>query len=316
MAEGITCTCSPQVVYQHADLCSISSFSLCQSSCPEASCQFVKYIKSRDFSLLQAMNVFGLYWGLFFCSSFSQLVLAAVFSHWYWRRGNDRLPSWPLGRAIGITTVFHLGTVAFGSLIIAFIKFIRIVLEYVEKKSKKLNNEVGKCILCCCKSCLWCLQKVMCFINRNAFIMCAINSTNFYTSAKDAFNLLMRNLVRVMVLNSVCDFLLFIGKVVIVVSCGSISYLAFGGYIPLVREHIPVLNYFFIPCIFIVLGSFLISTAFFSVYSMAVDTLFLCFLEDLERNDGSEAKPYFMSKRLKKVLGKMEKTVRARDKNS
>ena len=37
------------------------------------------------------------------------------------------------------------------------------------------------------------------------------------------------------------------------------------------------------------------SSAFFGVYSMAVDTLFLCFLEDLERNDGSQEKPYYMS---------------------
>ena len=39
---------------------------------------------------------------------------------------------------------------------------------------------------------------------------------------------------------------------------------------------------------------------------MAVDTLFLCFLEDLERNDGSREKPYYMSSSLKKILGKME----------
>ena len=41
---------------------------------------------------------------------------------------------------------------------------------------------------------------------------------------------------------------------------------------------------------------------------MAVDTLFLCFLEDLERNDGTPEKPYYMSKSLRKILGKMEKT--------
>ena len=57
------------------------------------------------------------------------------------------------------------------------------------------------------------------FINRNAYIMCAIKvnssdfpmkkkplllllqNTNFCKSAKDAFNLLMRNLVRVVVLD-------------------------------------------------------------------------------------------------------------------
>lgn len=40
---------------------------------------------------------------------------------------------------------------------------------------------------------------------------------------------------------------------------------------------------------------------------MCVDTLFLCFLEDLERNDGSAERPYFMSSTLKKLLNKTNK---------
>ena len=40
---------------------------------------------------------------------------------------------------------------------------------------------------------------------------------------------------------------------------------------------------------------------------MAVDTLFLCFLEDMERNDGTPSRPYFMSKGLQKIVGKMQK---------
>ena len=59
---------------------------------------------------------------------------------------------------------------------------------------------------------------------------------------------------------------------------------------------------------FIVVGSYIIASSFFGVYAMAVDTLFLCFLEDLERNDGSPEKPYYMSKNLKTILGKMEQT--------
>ena len=60
----------------------------------------------------------------------------------------------------------------------------------------------------------------------------------------------------------------------------------------------------------LLLTLFNISRCFFSVFSMAVDTLFLCFLEDLERNDGTAQKPYYMSKSLRKILGKMEKTAR------
>ena len=40
---------------------------------------------------------------------------------------------------------------------------------------------------------------------------------------------------------------------------------------------------------------------------MAVETLFLCFLEDSERNDGSGERPFFMSESLQRVTKKMNK---------
>ena len=47
------------------------------------------------------------------------------------------------------------------------------------------------------------------------------------------------------------------------------------------------LNYHFVPMIIIILGTYAIATTFFSVYDMAVDTIFLCFLVDLDKHDGS-----------------------------
>ena len=35
---------------------------------------------------------------------------------------------------------------------------------------------------------------------------------------------------------------------------------------------------------------------------MAVDTIFLCFLEDIEKHDGSEGNPYFMNEDLMRIL--------------
>merc|ERR1712241_1097717 len=111
------------------------------------------------------------------------------------------------------------------------------------------------------------------FLNRNAYIMCAMKSTNFCVSAKDAFNLLMRNTVRVVVLNGIVNFLLFIGKLVIVVGVGTLSFFFFSGQIPIpeLQDEIPTLNYLFTPITIIVIG------------------------------------PYFMPKGLQKVVGKMQK---------
>jgi choline transporter-like protein 2/4/5 len=61
--------------------------------------------------------------------------------------------------------------------------------------------------------------------------------------------------------------------------------------------------------IIITIGTYCICGVFFSVYEMAVDTLFLCFLEDCERNDGSPEKPFYMPKELMEILGKRNKNV-------
>ena len=69
----------------------------------------------------------------------------------------------------------------------------------------------------------------------------------------------------------------------------------------------------------IILGSYAIASTFFSVYSMAVDTIFLCFLEDLDKHglfscvidsclmkifnlDGSQENPYYMNEDLMRIL--------------
>ena len=135
-------------------------------------------------------------------------------------------------------------------------------------------------------------------------------STNFCTSARDAFQLVLRNLGRVVVLDSVCDLLLFLGKLVVALLCGCLSFLAFQGHIPQLRDRLPALHYLLTPVLAITIGSYLVASTFFSVYSMAVDTVFLCFLEDLERNDGSKERPFFMSSSLRRVIGRMERTAR------
>lgn len=49
--------------------------------------------------------------------------------------------------------------------------------------------------------------------SQNAYTATAINSTNFCTSAKDAFVILVENALRVAAINTVGDFMLFLGKV-------------------------------------------------------------------------------------------------------
>lgn len=96
-----------------------------------------------------------------------------------------------------------MGTLAFGALIITICRVIRIFIEYLSAKAKQANNEVVKNFFRCFSCCFWILEKFLKYMNKNAYIMCAIHGKGLIRSAKDAFDLLVRNLVRVVVLNKV-----------------------------------------------------------------------------------------------------------------
>ena len=108
---------------------------------------------------------------------------------------------------------------------------IRVILEKVEEKLAQYHqdNKLVKAALCFCKCCFWCLEKFMKFLNRNAYIMCAVSGNNFCTSAKDAFFLLLRNAARLAVLTGVVNFLMFLSKIVVVGLCAALSYIVFSG---------------------------------------------------------------------------------------
>uniref|UniRef100_A0A8C6YSB8 Choline transporter-like protein n=1 Tax=Nothoprocta perdicaria TaxID=30464 RepID=A0A8C6YSB8_NOTPE len=272
--------------------------------CPGAQCTFAFYggesLYHKYIFIFQLANAFVFLWLVNFAIALGQCTLAGAFASYYWafRKPAD-IPLWPLFSSFGRAIRYHTGSLAFGALILAIVQLVRVILEYLDHKLKGTQNSFTRFLLCCLKCCFWCLEKFIKFINRNAYIMIAIYGKNFCTSAKEAFYLLMRNVVRVAVLDKVTDFLLFLGKILVAGGVGKFNWFFSDGLVFfLVPARLEILT--------VIIGSYLVAHGFFSVYAMCVDTLFLCFCEDLERNDGSTAKPYFMSASLHRILGKKE----------
>ncbi|KAF0288293.1 Choline transporter-like protein 2 [Amphibalanus amphitrite] len=308
------CTCSS---YLPNDECTPDTFeAACSDQACLGGCAFAGYEPHPAAVYIQIYNVFALFWGLFFCSALGELILAGAFAGWYWTFDKKHdLPSLPVLSSAGRAFRYHLGTVAFGSLIIAIIRMARATLEYIQRQTKGVDNPLARGIICCCKCCLWCFEKFMRFINRNAYILCAIYGTNFCASAKEAFSLLMRNILRVVVVNSVCEVMLLMGKLVITALVTIASFYFMEDRIPIegLDRFVPTTQHSWVPITTVAVASFFICSVFFSVYTMAVDTIFLCFLEDIERNDGSPEKPFYMSKSLMSLLGKKNKRTSSRD---
>lgn len=295
-----------------SELCDPQNFNVSSyPNCPSASCIFIKYndegLFQQNLFNLQIYNAVAFLWIVNFVIALGQCTLAGAFASYYWAFHKPAdIPMFPVCASFMRALRYHIGSLAFGALILTLVQIIRMILEYIDHKTRSGQNRCARFLLCCLKCCFWCLEKFIKFLNRNAYIMIAIYGKNFCVSAKNAFMLLMRNVVRVVVLDKVTDLLLFFGKLLVVGGVGVLSFFFFSGRIPLPGStfETETLNYYWMPIITVVFGSYLIAHGFFSVYNMCVDTLFLCFLEDLERNDGSVQKPYFMSKNLMKILNK------------
>ncbi|KAM7418614.1 hypothetical protein PAMA_015969 [Pampus argenteus] len=296
------------------DTCDPKTFNTSNVSaqCPDAECLFAFYggetLYHKYLIVFQLYNVFLFFWCANFVTALGQVTLAGGFASYYWAfKKPEDIPAYPIFSSLGRALRYHTGSLAFGSLILSLVQVIRVILEYLDHKLKGAQNKFAKFLLSCMKCCFWCLEKCIKFLNRNAYIMIAIYGKSFCTSAREAFFLLMRNIVRVAVLDKVTDFLLFLGKLLIVGIVGIFSFFFFSGRIKAVEQATPSLNYYWVPILTVVVGSYLIAHGFFSVYAMCVDTLFLCFCEDLERNDGSTERPYYMSVELHEILSKAKR---------
>uniref|UniRef100_F6ZK56 Choline transporter-like protein n=1 Tax=Equus caballus TaxID=9796 RepID=F6ZK56_HORSE len=278
-------------------------------ACPGAHCNFAFYggksLYHQYITTFQIVNLFIFLWLINFVIALGQCTLAGAFASYYWAlKKPDDIPPHPLFTAFGRAIRYHTGSLAFGSLILATIQMVRLVLQYLDNRLKDAQSNISRFLQCCLKCCFWCLEHVVKFLNRHAYVMIAIYGQNFCRSARDAFNLLMRNVLKVAVMDRVTEFVLTLGKILVAGCIGILAFLLFTERIPMIVEGPTSLNYYWVPLLTVIIGSYLIAHGFFSVYAMCIDTIFICFLEDLERNDGSTARPYYMSQSLLKIMSK------------
>lgn len=169
--------------------------------------------------------IFSWFWTSEFIVAFGQLSMALAFTSWYFTRDKSTIGSGTVFWAMRSTFFYHMGTVAFGSLTIAIVKTIRAIIAYLQKQAQQQKNKVMEYVMCVCQCCMWCLEKCMKFLNKNAYIITAIYGYNFLKSARVAFFTLLRNILRVAAVNMVSEFILTLGKVFVPMSTVFILYL-------------------------------------------------------------------------------------------
>jgi solute carrier family 44 protein 1 (choline transporter-like protein) len=253
--------------------------------------------------VIWAYQFVGLIWITEFIFACQSMVVTGSVAKWYFTRDKSRFSS-SIFRSITSLVVYHMGSAALGSFLIALVKIPRYLLMLVQDKIKASGSSTASYVSKCCICCLWCLEKFIKFINSNAYTIIAIEGVSFCTAAQKAFMIVAENALRMTAINSVGDFMLFLSKVTVAALTSALGIYVMD--IPI--NDFETSKFKALPLLLVFVISYLIAHCFFTVYEMVIDAVMVCFCEDCKANDGSEDRPYYMSNSLKEFVDSTSST--------
>lgn len=139
---------------------------------------------------------FGLIWVVMLLDYAKNFIVLYAASTYYFNSPNDQGEdgSADVMEGVKLAHFKHLGSICFGSLIIAIIKFIKYVFVYMAKKAVTVSGQedtawgkIAKAMICCAECILNYFEKIIDYINNAAFAYMAITGESFCWSAYNGF---------------------------------------------------------------------------------------------------------------------------------
>ncbi|XP_004752613.2 choline transporter-like protein 3 isoform X1 [Mustela putorius furo] len=231
-------------------------------------------------------HLIGLIWTSEFILACQHIMVAGALVTCYFNRNKNDPPDRPILWSLSILFRYHQGTAIKGSFLITVTRIPRTILMYISSALEGKRGPWSRCVCRHCFCCSWCLGICLRQFNQNAYTTTAINGTDFCTSAQGALQLLSKKSSHLTSVQCFGDFIIFLGKVLVV------CFTVFGGLMAF--NYNRALQVWAIPLLLVAFFAYFVAQSFLSVFETVLDALFLCFAVDLETNDGSSEKPYFM----------------------
>eukprot|EP00826_Nyctotherus_ovalis_P058604 TRINITY_DN8070_c0_g3_i1.p1 TRINITY_DN8070_c0_g3~~TRINITY_DN8070_c0_g3_i1.p1 ORF type:complete len:477 (-),score=79.02 TRINITY_DN8070_c0_g3_i1:134-1564(-) len=225
-------------------------------------------------------QLFALFWVWAFFIGLNQFVLSATVIQWYFTANSDTKGNISIAKSFCWALFYHIGSLAFGSIFLAIIMFIRFVFEYMRRKVMKAerHNALMRCLLSCFSCCLKCIGECILFLTKNAYVQVAIRSTCFCCAAKEAFRLIIRNATRFALVNAFSGVFVFFGKCAVGAGTAFFCWMLLNSWSE-VRDNVYAPSVMTIVCFAI---GYLVAVLLLTVYDIASNTILQCFLIDEE----------------------------------
>eukprot|EP00347_Sterkiella_histriomuscorum_P005869 403354968 len=225
--------------------------------------------------------VFGILWILSFMIACSQFVIIVACSTWYFSHGSDTQGNSKISTGFWWIIRYHTGSLALGSFIIAVIWAIKLIFEFIANKLRQTGANASmavRCVICCTRCCISCVDRFVKFINRNAYIQIALTSENFCTSAMNGFILILKHAGKFTLVSGIGNIFMVLGKMTIASLTTLIGFIIMENWVE-IKE---ALDSPMLPLIVIFMISYVVGAVFISVFSTTSNTILQCFLVDLD----------------------------------
>ena len=244
------------------------------------------------------VHIFGVLWVVEFIRACTWITMSGAVCWWYFfKEDAEKYEKFPLLSSCKRVLCYHLGSAAFGALIIAICQLIRYMLatlDYYTKDYQKANL-IFKLAIKCSQCATWCLQKTIEFVSYFGFVYIALNGTSFCASCKETFKFLLtpKNAMQTAVNKVVEKLIILIIAWTTPTFTSLICYAWLSGNDEYTADNNPLY-----PCIIVWVGSFALAGAIATVFECTIDTIFLCSFRDAAMFNGK-----YMSVEMKEGFG-------------
>lgn len=286
------------------------------------------------------VHIYGSIWSFYIISGVGFMTISIAISRWYWSGGAsafhdesslegepgsqystsslDHPPSsnlYSAPRAFWHVARYHMGSIYFGSLLIATVQMLRLILWYISKQTQKIQkeNRIVRYVMLALKRCLayckWLLEEV----TTNAYVIVGMQGCGFKTAAKLAVETLTVNLSRVAVVGLVNMLISLLSTLVIVTTCVILEFLWLDRSSAFSSTGKHSINSPVISILLTALASAWVANGFMQVYEVTVQTILLCFCKDIKMNRATKA--YAMSSNMREIMARPSRKKRKSKKN-
>jgi choline transporter-like protein 2/4/5 len=202
--------------------------------------------------------------------------------------------------------MFHAGSLAFGSFLIAVIQFIRIVFVTLAEQAKRQtgDNAAVRAVVGCAECLLKCLEEICDYINKTAYAFMAISGESFCSSAYNGFLLNMKHGMKFYWANMLANIFIFLGKVAItVINCVSLYMI-----MKYVTKDIQEVSSIWGPIAVVAIETYMAASIFLGLFDESVLALLHCLCVDIDLNGEAKFGPPTFHDSLGKVEGAQDKS--------